>query len=64
VRGGVDRAGEESRVDFFREQAFAARIGERAVLDRVAGGANDLERDPVNLPILRVGQAESRLIRL
>jgi hypothetical protein len=50
VHGGVDRAREERGVNLLGEQALAAGLGERAVLDRIAAHANDLERDPVDLP--------------
>ena len=37
----VDRAGGERLLDLLGEQALAADLGERPVLDRVAGGADD-----------------------
>ena len=60
----VDRAGEERGVDFLGEQALAASLGERPILDRVAGGADDLKRDPLDLPAMRLGQPAARLVRL
>lgn len=60
----VNRADKERGVDFFGEQALAARLGERSVLDNVAPGADDLERDPLYLPAVRLGQKAARLIRL
>ena len=52
----VDFAGEERGVDFLREQALAAALGERPVLDAVAACADRLERDALDLPALRLGQ--------
>ena len=62
--GRVDRAGEQRRVDLLGEQALAAGVGERPVLDRVAARADDLKRDPLDLPAVRLGQAAARLVRL
>ena len=42
VDGEVDAAVEEGFVDFLAEEAFAADVGEAAVLDGVAGGADDV----------------------
>ena len=64
VNRRVNCADKERGVDFFGEQALAARLGERSVLDNVAAGADDLKRDPLNLPALRLGQEAARLIRL
>ena len=62
--GQVDAAVEQRLLDFLGEQPFAAGLGEGAVLDRVAAYADDLERDALDLPALRVGEAAPRLVRL
>ena len=51
-------------VDFLGEQTLAASIGERAVLDPVAGRSNGLKRDPLDLPAMRLGQPAARFVRL
>ena len=43
----VDGAGEQRLLDLLGEQALAAGLRQRPVLDRVAGGADDLELDPL-----------------
>ena len=53
---GVDRAGEKRDVDLLGEQALAAGLGQRPVLDAIATGADHLKRDPLDLPALRLGQ--------
>jgi hypothetical protein len=45
----VNRADKERGFDFFGEEALAARLGERSVLDNVAAGADDLKRGPLYL---------------
>ncbi len=57
-------AGEERGVDFLGEQALPAGLGERPVLDRVAAGADDLKRDPLDLPALRVREPAAGLVGL
>jgi hypothetical protein len=61
---GVDGAGEERGVDFLCEQAFAADIGERTILDPIARRPNDLKPDPPDLPTMRLSQPTTRLVRL
>jgi len=63
VHGGVDCAGDERGVDFLGEQAPAAGLRKRTILDRVAGRANDPEPDPLDLPAMRLGEAAARLVR-
>jgi hypothetical protein len=48
MNGEVDAAGGEGFVDFFGEQAFAADVGEGAVLHRVAGGGDDVFLEDVH----------------
>jgi hypothetical protein len=60
MRRRVDRAGEQRGVDFLGEQALAAGLGERTILDRIAGCSDDLERDPLDLPAMRLCEAKSR----
>ena len=50
----VDRAGEERRVDFLGEQALAAGLGKRTILDPIAGRPNVLKRDRLELPAMRL----------
>ena len=64
MRRRVDRAGEERGVDFLGEQALAAGLGERTILDPITGRPNDLKRDPLDLPAMRLCQAKSRFVRL
>ena len=64
VHGAVDRPGEERGVDFLGEQALAPSVGERPILDRVPSGSDDLKRDPLDRPAMRLGQPAARLVRL
>ena len=52
--GRVDLARQKREVDLLGEEALAAGLGERPVLDRVAAGADDLERDPLDVPAVRL----------
>ena len=47
MHGEIDAAVEQRLLDLLGEQALAADLGQRAVLDRVAGGADDDELDRV-----------------
>jgi len=51
-------------VDFLGEQALAADIRERPILDPIASRPNDLKRDPLDLPADEPRPAAARLIRL
>ena len=45
MHGGVDHAVDQRLLDLLDEQALAADLGQRAVADRVAGGADLAEGD-------------------
>ncbi len=60
----VDRAGEQCLLDLLGEQSLAADLRQRPVADHVAGGADDLERDPVRREPMDGGQALAHLPRL
>jgi hypothetical protein len=45
VHGGVDLAGDEGFLDLLGEEALAADLRQRAVLDAVAGGLDDHDGD-------------------
>ena len=57
VHGKIDGAGKQGFLDFLGEEPFATGIGELAVLNDVAGGANDLNLDPVGVDLGRCGEA-------
>src|SRR5918993_821410 len=60
----VDRALEERDVELLREQALAAGLRERSILDRVAGGLDDAQRQLVGREAVRAAQPVLRLVRL
>ena len=57
----VDGAGEQRLLDLLGEQALAAGLGERPVADHVAGGADDLKRDPLGGDAVGGGEAGAHL---
>ena len=57
VHGKIDGAGKQGFLDFLGEEPFATGIGERAVLNDVAGGANDFNLDPFGVDLGRCGEA-------
>ena len=60
----IDRAGEQRLLDLLGEQALAAGLRQRPVLDAVAGGADHLDRDPLGLEAMRRGQRRAHHARL
>jgi len=60
----VDSAGDERLLDLLGEEALAAGIRKRAVADRIAGGADDLERDLLRGKDVRSREAIAHLLRL
>jgi hypothetical protein len=59
----IDRTGDERLLDLLGEEALAAGIGQRPVADRIARGADDLERDLLRGNAAR-RQAIAHLLRL
>ena len=59
VDGRVDAAGEHGLLDFLHEQALAARLGERTVLDRIARGLDGDDLDRVGRSQRRDGPRQS-----
>ena len=57
MHGKIDGAGEQGFLDFLGEEPFAAGFGERAILNDVAGGANDFNLDPFGVDLGRCGEA-------
>ena len=64
MHGEVDPALEQGGIDFLGEQALAASLGERPILDEVAAGANDGDRHAPLVPAVRGGQPAARLLGL
>ena len=62
--GEVDAAVEQGGIDFLGEQTLAASLGERPILDDVAAGANDGDRDARLVPAVGGGETAARLLRL
>ena len=60
----VDGAAEQRLLDFLGEEPLAAEVGERPVLDDVAGGADDLDLDPLGIEAAGRGEAALHLARL
>ena len=60
----IDAAGEQCLLDLFGEQAYAADLRQRSVLDAVAGGADDLQFDSLGRHSMRRGEAVAHLMRL
>ena len=49
MHGEVDGAGEQRLLDFLGEEPLAAGLGQRPVLNDVAGGADDADLDPLGV---------------
>ena len=64
MHGEVDGAGQQRLLDLLGEQPLAAGLGERPVLDRVAGGADDLDLDPLGVEAAGGGEPALHLARL
>ena len=64
VDGGVDLAREQRDVDLLGEQALAAGLGERPVLDRVAARADDPQLDVLLRPAVRLREPAPGLVGL
>ena len=64
MHGKIDRAGQQRLLDLLGEQALAAGVRQRPVLDRVAAGADGLDFDPVERDAARRGEAALHLPRL
>jgi hypothetical protein len=64
MHGNVDLARQQRLLDLFGKEALAAGVGERPILDAVAGGLDraDLERQPS--PAVRRLEALAHLMRL
>ena len=62
--GKVDPAVEQGLLDLLGEEALAAGVGERPVLDHVTGGADGLDLDRVGRPAVRGGEAVAHRARL
>ncbi len=62
--GEVDAAVEQGGIDFLGEQTLAAGFGERPVLDQVAAGADDGDRDARLVPAVSGGETAAGLVRL
>ena len=60
----IDRIVEKRLFDLFGEQALAAHLRERAILDDVARGANHLDRDGLGLRPIGSRQMCAHLPRL
>ena len=60
----IDAAGDQRFLDLLREQALAAGFRKRPVLDAVARGADDGDRDGGGVEAVRGGDAVPRLVRL
>ena len=60
----IDGAGAERLLDLLGEQALAAGLGQRPVLDHVAGGADGLDRDLIGSNAMRGGEAGAHFPRL
>jgi hypothetical protein len=60
----VDFAGEQRFLDFLGEKPLAAGIGQWPILDDIAGGADDLDRDRLHFQSRRGGEPALHLARL
>ena len=60
----IDRAGEKRAIDLLREEAFAARLRQRPVLDRVARRPDDAELETLRGAAEHRAEARLRLVRL
>ena len=60
----IDRAGRQRLLDLLGEQALAAGLRQRPVLDAVAGGADHLELDPLRVEPVRRGERLAHHARL
>ena len=58
VHGGIDAAAEQRFLDLLDEQALAAGLGQRPVLDHVAGGLDDHDLDGVGRRQRRHGRRQ------
>ena len=64
MHGEIDLSLQESGVEFLREQALAAGLRQRPVLDGVARGLDDAERKLDQIPAKRRREALLPLVRL
>ena len=60
----IDIAAQQRLVDLFGEQALAAKLAQRLVLDTVAGGGDDAEPDLALAKPCGVEQARPDMARL
>jgi hypothetical protein len=64
VHGAVDRAVDQRLIQLLGEKALAARFAQRAVLDRVAGGAHRFDGKMVFVDSVGSREEGARLTRL
>jgi hypothetical protein len=60
----IDLAADQSSIEFLREETFAARFGERPVLDHVARGLHDDELEKRFGNAMHPGEAAAQFVRL
>jgi hypothetical protein len=60
----VDRTAEQRLLDLLGEQALAARLAQRAILDAIARGADRDDLDRVLVPPMRSSERRARQARL
>ena len=64
MNGDIDVAFDESGIEFLREKAFAARLGQRPVLNPVACRADDFDLEMCRVQMVRRGETLAQLMRL
>ena len=64
MHGEIDSAGKQCFFDLLGEQPLAAGLGEWPVLDRIAGGADDLDFDVSGIEAAGGGEPALHLARL
>ena len=64
VHGEIDLVRQQRLLDLLGEQPLAAGLRERAILDRVAGRADDVQGDPHLVESVGGGEACAHLVRL
>ena len=60
----IDAAGKQCGFDLLREQPFAARLVKRPILDRVPGGLDDLDGQPLGVDAVGARQPRANLVGL
>ena len=64
MHGEIDLVVEQCEIELFGEQALAAGLGERAVLDGVAGRADHADGDRLLGDAVCMGELRTHLMRL